>query len=219
MQQEEVVRQVAIVEDDKAVQVHLGQIINRDSCLSVAASFDTVAGTLAWLEYNKPDVMLVDLDLPDGSGIDVIRAARARSIECMVITVFADERHVSAAIRAGATGYLLKDCDDVGIVTSIQQLLQGQSPISPGIARHILNRFYRAEPDPQVVDDSPVLTGKETDVLELISRGYSYNEVGERLFMSINTVRTHVRKIYRKLEVNSRSEAVYKASSSGLIDL
>lgn len=210
--------EVAIIEDDPVLQRHLAEIVAGHDSLEVAATFDLVAETLSWLENNNPDVMLVDLDLPDGSGIDIVRAARARSIECMVITVFADERHVSAAIRAGATGYLLKDSDDEAIVNSILQLMRGQSPISPGIARHILKRFYQDAPVAADAGETPLLTAKETEVLELISRGFSYSEVADRLFMSINTVRTHVRKIYRKLEVNSRSEAVYKASNSGLID-
>ena len=209
---------VAIIEDDPVLQQHLADIVSGHDLLEVIARFDLVAETLSWLEQHNPDVMLVDLDLPDGSGIDILHAARARSIECMVITVFADEKHVSAAIRAGATGYLLKDSDDAGIVDSILQLLQGQSPISPGIARHILKQFCADTPVAADSGDVPDLTTKETEVLELISRGFSYSEVADRLFMSINTVRTHVRKIYRKLEVNSRSEAVYKASSSGIID-
>lgn len=212
---------VVLIEDDQVLQNHLASVIDSHKDLDVAAAFATLADSLNWLEHARADMALVDLDLPDGSGDEFILKARQCNIECMVLTVFADEQHVTQAIRAGASGYLLKDADSGHVVESILQLLDGQSPISPGIARHILKHF--SYPDHKEDGDGASedfnLTPREIDVLGLIARGYSYQEVADRTRASINTVRTHVRHIYAKLEAHSRSEAVYKAANVGIIKI
>ncbi len=169
--------------------------------------------------HEPPQVLLVDLQLPDGSGIDLIRAARrlAPQAEAMVISVFGDEAHVVGAIEAGATGYLLKDASAEEIAMAITRLLAGEAPISSAIARHLLRRF-RAPPDPAAapVAASP-LTPREGEVLQLIAKGLSYQRIADTLAMSPHTVTTHIKQIYRKLAVNSRGEAVFEAMQLGLL--
>jgi DNA-binding NarL/FixJ family response regulator len=133
--------------------------------------------------------------------------------------VFGDEAHVVGALEAGALGYLLKDGTAEYIGASILEMLAGGSPISPPIARHLLRRFRGAEPagDGARADDVPHLSEREGEVLRLIVKGFTYAEIAELLGVSSHTVTTHVRGIYRKLEVHSRSEAVYEALQLGLV--
>lgn len=173
------------------------------------------------LEKVSPDVLLTDLGLPDGHGTTLIRTARNKDegIEIMVVSVFADERNVLDAIEAGATGYLLKDGNADYIAESILQLMAGGSPISPSIARHLLRRFNKP-PAIAVKDDSaPHLTKRETEVLQGVAKGLSYNEVADMLGMSPNTITSHIKHIYRKLEVRSGKEAVFEAVQLGLIEI
>jgi DNA-binding NarL/FixJ family response regulator len=208
---------VLIVEDDPPTRKRLEAVVKGIDGLSLLASTGSAAEARSALR-GHPDVMLVDLGLPDGSGVDVIREAQRVSpaTRAMVITVFVDERHVMDAIAAGAMGYLLKDGSAEYVGQSIAELLAGGSPISPPIARYLLQRFQA--PRPPRGGDSP-LTARELEILTYIAKGFSVAEVGELLDISSRTVTTHVQHIYRKLEVSSRSEAVFEAVNLGLIDL
>ncbi len=138
----------------------------------------------------------------------------------MVITVFGDERHVVRALEAGATGYILKDAMTDSICTSIMQLVDGGSPISAPIARHLLSRFHDATRiAAREGVDLPQLTGREKDVLSQLARGFSFSEISGILSISPHTVASHIKHIYRKLAVHSRSEAVYEALQLGLINI
>ena len=212
---------VLIVEDNAETRRSIEANVERHPKLAVVGAVGTVAEALEALQ-TPPDVLLVDLGLPDGSGTDVIRHAATLNPqpEIMVITVFGDERHIVGAIEAGATGYLLKDADSSAIADAILQLVDGGSPITPVIARHMLKRFQTGAADErQPVPDAPHLTPRETEVLRLVSRGYSNNEIAELLEMSFHTVTSHVKHIYRKLSVRSRSEAVFEAAQLGIIDI
>lgn len=209
---------VLIVEDDPATRERLTGVVAATAGLSLAGAVGDRAAALALLARPDvaPRVALVDLQLPDGSGIDVIRELRrcTPGADAMVISVFGDEAHVIAAIEAGATGYLLKDADADAIGASILRLIAGESPISAAIARHVLRRLQApAEPPPA----APRLTPRETDVLRLIAKGLSYARIADTLQMSPNTVPSYVKQIYRKLEVNSRGEAVFEALQLGLL--
>lgn len=207
---------VLLVEDDDNTRARLRQIVNDHDRLNVIAAVATCAD--AWRQFatGRPDVLLVDLGLPDGNGADLIREFKHTSptTEAMVITVFGDEQHVIAAIEAGASGYLLKDGSSEYVGESIMQLIAGGSPISAGIARHLLKRFQ--PPTPQVPEED-LLTAREREVLELVAKGFSYNEIGDVLGMSVHTVTSHIKHIYRKLAVRSRGEAVFEAMQRGLI--
>ena len=210
---------IVLVEDDPATRERLADIVRAVSALQLVAAFGDRQGALDWLASNEaPRVLLVDLELPDGSGIDVIRAARRAgpATEAMVISVFGDEAHVLAAIEAGATGYLLKDASPDEITSAILKLIAGESPISASIARHLLRRF---QPSTQAAParSAPHLTPREMDVLQLIAKGLSYARIADTLSMSANTVPSYVKQVYRKLEVNSRGEAVFEAMQLGLL--
>ncbi len=215
---------VLIVEDDPGTRERLAsaiwglpdmQLIDAVSTLSAAR--ETIAST--W-----PDVLLVDLGLPDGDGTELIREVSGSSGRCeiMVITVFGDEKHVLRAIQAGASGYLLKEEESEEIGRCIRQLIEGGSPISAPIARHLLSQFRRGgETETATADnvdsDAPQLTDREIEVLRLIAKGYNSNEISDVLDVTYHTVTSHVRNIYRKLAVHSRSEAVFEAVQRGLV--
>ncbi len=219
---------VLIVEDDAAFRDRYVATLANDPAFKVVASVGTAADGLAMLDLNKPDILLVDLGLPDQSGIEVIRHAHKTlpSCECMVVTVFGDEEHVLASIEAGASGYLLKDASEDSFLSGIRELLAGGSPISPIIARRLLKRFHadasmaQATPpssDIVSVDSDVTLSEREREILHLASKGYNYPEMGKLMGISPHTVTSHVKKIYRKLAVHSRGEAVFEANRMGLI--
>lgn len=211
---------VALVEDDDATRESLVRKIEEAGAdLRVTAAVGTCRGILQALEELRPDVLLVDLGLPDGDGLDVIRqvARRWPSVLTMVITMFGDESRVVGAIKAGATGYLLKDDAAEGIGAAIRQLLSGGAPISPGIARHLIRQF-RQPSEPHAQGAVIKLSPRELDVLTLASKGYSYAETASLLGLTQSTVGSYTKTIYEKLAVGSRSEAVYEATRLGLIN-
>ncbi|MCW5889048.1 MAG: response regulator transcription factor [bacterium] len=213
------VHTVLIVEDEARTRQRLERAVGRVPDLALIAAVGSVREARAVLP-EQVDLMLVDLGLPDGDGVDLIREARrlAPGTRTMVITVFADEQHVMRAIRAGAQGYLLKDGSAQYLANAMLELLAGGSPISPAIARHLLQSVQQAAPR---LPDGPVpqLSARELEILSLIAKGFRVPEVAELLKIADRTVTTHVQHIYRKLEVSSRSEAIYEAVNLGLIDL
>ncbi|MFC1536308.1 response regulator [Pseudomonadota bacterium] len=208
---------ILIVEDEPVTRDVLIQVVENQPQLKLLAAVENYAEAELSLEH-KPNIILVDIGLPDGNGIDLIRQIKQQHPEgfVMVVSGFGDERHVVEAIEAGATGYILKDDSLAKVGPHILQLIKGESPISPGIARYLLKRFQM--PHQQVTDASqPSLTKREKSVLTLIAKGYSRHEVAENLNMSQHTVTTHIKHIYRKLSVHSRTEAVFEACQMGLI--
>ncbi|HJV53046.1 MAG TPA: response regulator transcription factor [Noviherbaspirillum sp.] len=221
---------VAIIEDNPEFLARFCEIIHTRPGLEMAGTAATGAQGLALIDNVPADVYLVDLGLPDMSGIEVIQHAVKTHPCCdvMVITVFGDDAHVIASIEAGATGYLLKDSSPEEIADRIRELRDGGAPISPIIARKILQKFQRtgalpapaAQPaDTAAEDAEEALTEREVQVLRTLAKGLSYREIGELHFISANTVAGHVKSIYRKLAVHSRGEAVYEATRLGLIRL
>jgi DNA-binding NarL/FixJ family response regulator len=216
---------VLIVEDEPEFLRRFSQAVLGDPELSLIGTAGTVHAAIAMLEARRPDVVLLDLGLPDRDGVDVIRAAvqGPRPSEVLVVSMFDDDQHVLASIEAGAAGYLLKDALPASIAASIRELRSGGSPISPGIARRILTRFRLAlapahgpAPAPRSAAASP-LTDRETELLRLTAKGLSFETISELMGISPHTVVAHVRKIYRKLAVHSRGEAVYEATQLGLL--
>ncbi|MDJ0868621.1 MAG: response regulator transcription factor [Myxococcota bacterium] len=208
---------VVVVEDEANARDLFAGMVEACPELRLVGAAETLADGLSLLGREAPDVLVVDLGLPDGSGIELIRAARqlAADTQCLVVTVFGDEKNVLAAIEAGARGYLLKEAAD-GLAGAIQALLAGGSPITPSIARHLLLRFQEPAERPDAAR-TPQLSARESEVLELVVKGFTFPEIGELLGISAHTVTTHIRRIYRKLEVRSRSEAVFEALQLGLV--
>lgn len=215
---------VVLVEDEVEFQQMLRHMIDDAPDMALLTVASTRAQGLQAIETLEMDVLLVDLGLPDGSGIDVIRAAHLKRPDCgiMVCTVFGDELHVVQSLEAGATGYLLKDSSAHSMVGEIRSLHLGGSPISPLIARQILMRFRRQQPvvpQPPARQEAarPLLSAREQEVLELITKGFTADEIADLISVSRHTVLTFVRRIYRKLQVSSKAEAIYEARNQGLL--
>lgn len=211
---------VLLVEDEKHARERLSAAITAHPRLELQDAVGAISAARRSLETGIPDVLLTDLGLPDGSGIELIRAAQANTPQTavMVVTVFGDERHVIEAIEAGATGYVLKDDHPERIGQSIMELLAGGSPISAPIARHLLKRFRPASIEvthPEV--ETATLTDREQEVLRLVTKGFAFGEIAAVLDISNHTVTSHIKNIYRKLAVHSRSQAVFEALQLGLV--
>ena len=207
---------VAIVEDDAQTLDRMTLALGRAPDLEIVGRFSNGSSALHWLDADAPDVLLTDLGLPDMPGTAVIAHCVQRHPACsvMAITMFEDEAHVMASLEAGAKGYLLKDAFAEEIGTRVRELHAGGSPMTPVIARKVLNRLH--PPNKTAAADS-VLTERELTVLTRIAQGFSYAEVAEVEGVTRSTVATHVRSIYAKLEVHSKNEAVFEASRMGLI--
>jgi len=217
---------VAIVEDDPDFSNALSLVVENAADMRLAAKAGTQAQGLSMLAGPPADVLLVDLGLPDGSGIEVIRAAARHWPSCsiMVSTNFGDETHVMRSIEAGAAGYLLKDSSPSRMADEIRSLANGGSPISPIIARQILARFRHQPAAPahgQAAahgEEAPApLSQREKQVLDYITKGFTVHEIAGLMTLSHFTVRTFVRRIYSKLKVSSKAEAIFEARTQGLL--
>ena len=218
------VARVMIVEDDPSFRQRLRTVVEGDPRLELVATAASVAEANRAMEDARIDVALVDLGLPDGSGLSVIRRMleRVRGCEVIVLTLFGDDERVIASREAGATGYLTKDAAPQEIVDGILQVLDGGAPMSPPIARRVLRRFRDASRDGSVPSgpgpsDGPGLSDREHQVLQLIAKGFATTEIGSLLELSPNTVLTYVKRVYGKLSVHSRSEAIFAARPHGLL--
>lgn len=230
--------QVALVEDDPGMQERLLAALKSNASLNVCYQAATGFEMMAWLKQKKIaeqlDVLLVDLGLPDCSGIEVIEFAAqcAPKAETMVITMFGDESNMIRAFEAGAKGYLLKDATGEDLVQHVFNLHAGGSPMSPIIARQLLTRLRPANLKNEAVSRSNAekttsasiptatlekLTPRETEILSLLSRGYTYPELARLLGLSVSTIQSHIKHIYGKLAVHSKTEAVFEARQMGLL--
>jgi len=208
--------QILIVEDDPVARKFLKLAVHQSPQCNILDSVGTLQEGIMVLSQQPPDVMLVDLELPDGSGIALIRQARAcqPQVECMVVTAHEDQQHLFPALEAGATGYLLKNALPDNIGHSILKLLEGGSPISPAIARSLLTSFSK----PSVTNgEKHQLTKRELEVLKLMATGMIRKKIALKLAISLHTINTHIRSIYHKLEVNSNTAAIRKAQQLEVI--
>ncbi|MES2612112.1 MAG: response regulator transcription factor [Pseudomonadota bacterium] len=232
---------VGVVEDEPEEREAFAEHITAQPDMELVLVATNRAEALALLPRHAVDVLLVDLGLPDGSGLDVIVAARARWPDCNVLvsTIFGDEAHVLPSIGAGATGYLLKDSSAPGLVDEIRSVHAGGSPISPMVARKILARAMvlplppglavqaapaadaragaQAPGEPGLPSHEVALSVRERAVLQLVSKGFNAEEAAATLGVSTSTVRTFVRRIYAKLQVRSRAGAIDVARRHGLL--
>jgi len=177
---------------------------------------DSIAGAKAALRTMEPDIALVDLNLPDGSGIDIVEWLGRERSSChtIVSSIFADDVHVFPALRAGARGYLLKDQPQERIVSALQGIVGGEPPLSPAIARRLLKVFAPAE---ETGEAEQRLSPRERETLSLIAKGYKLPEVATQLGVTRNTAAGFIKAVYRKLNVSSRAEATLEAARMGLV--
>lgn len=225
---------VIIIEDDPMVLERFEAVVSSCDDLSIMGRAATKAHGATVIAAGGYDVLVCDLGLPDGDGTDLIRlsASLHSHADIMVLTMFADHHKVLAAIKAGARGYLLKDQSLDDCVAAIRQVHGGGSPISPIIARLLLNELGLGSASGGTLLGAPTsasqsnasphaagpLTTREIEALNLLARGFSYSECADLMGLSAHTIGSHVKNIYRKLEVSSRAEAVFEAASLGILD-
>ena len=215
---------VFILEDDPRLRARLVVLTEKAGGFQVVAEAGSVATGKAAFDQlvNLPDLCLVDLGMPDGSGLEIVRAIKARcDAKVLIFTVFGDQTSVISALEAGADGFVLKDTKDSELLAAMRAALEGGAPISAAAAAHLLRRLRSAEisSTPQFKSQDFGLTKRELETLELLARGFPQREVAGLMNVSPHTIGAHVKSIYSKMAVNSRSEAVFEAVQSGLIDL
>jgi DNA-binding NarL/FixJ family response regulator len=213
---------VFVVEDDDVLRGEFAATIEASPGLALLGAAGSLSAARAALAAGgAPDVLIVDLGLPDGDGAALIRElAVSAPVTCaLVVTAFGDEGRVLRALEAGAKGYLLKDATMEELARAVRLVHEGGSPLSPKIARHLLMRFAAA-PARQARSAAPVetLTPREAEILQLIADGKSVAEAAVALHLSPHTVTTHVKRIYGKLAVNNRVQAVNRARATGQLD-
>jgi len=203
-----------IVEDDPILLESLKLILGGEAGITVAGAFGSAEDALRGLRKASPEVMLTDLGLPGMSGIELIKKAKddMPSLEIMTHTVFEDRENVFAAIKAGASGYILKGSSPREIVEAIHDIHKGGAPMSPKIARKVIHEFQDENGE-----DQYILSQREKDIVKCIEQGLTYKEISLRLKISSHTVHTHIKNIYEKLQAKDRGDALVKARKTGII--
>jgi DNA-binding NarL/FixJ family response regulator len=207
---------VIYYEDNSNLREGISFLIQSTSQLELLATFSNADTVKVDTEELKPDVILMDIDMPGTNGIDAVAIVKAVSPKTQVImlTVFDNEEKIFNAIRNGASGYLLKHTPPSEIIESIFDVNKGGSPMTANVARKVL-QYFQSQPKAHKVDYN--LSDRELQIVKGLVSGYSYKAIASELFISIDTVRSHIRRIYEKLHVNSKTEAVLKAINEGLV--
>lgn len=202
---------IIIIEDNDELRQAYEQLINSFEDFTVVGAFSNCEDAIKSLPRDKPDLVLVDLSLPGMNGIEgTVKMKRINpNVKVLVLTVHDDFEHVFDALCAGAIGYIIKDLNQQDLIFSINQALAGGAPMSPVIATMIIKSFHRNPRSP--------LTSRETDVLKQLAKGRTYDYIALELEISKDTVKTHIKHIYDKLQVNSKSEALTKARKEKLV--
>lgn len=199
---------IAIVEDNKDILEGLGMLINFEPGFECVSLINNGNEAIQLIPLLKPHVVLMDIDIPGTNGIECIKYIKEKApyIQFIMLTVFEDEDKIFNSLKAGANGYLLKKSAPEKIISSIRELLDGGSPMNAQIARKVVGSFQQFEAKKVEFE----LTKREYELLGLISKGYIYKEIATQLNISVDTVRTHIRNIYEKLQVNSKIDAINK---------
>jgi DNA-binding NarL/FixJ family response regulator len=205
---------IALLEDDEGLRESLASLIDATAgfaCIAIAATGEEALEKFAAAEA---DVLVSDINLPGISGIDVVRALKKErpGLQVLMLTVYEDSNLIFAALKAGASGYLLKRDAPAQLIGAVEQVHAGGAPMSPTIARKVVGFFHEAERETEQIES---LSQRETQVLDLLSKGYLYKEIADQLGLSMDTVRTYLRRIYEKMHVHSRTDAVTKYLESG----
>jgi DNA-binding NarL/FixJ family response regulator len=200
---------VALVEDNDDLRLSMKSLLQRSPRLRVIADYPDAESALEDMARSKPDVVLMDVKLPRMDGVECVRLLKARSPHILVVmlTVHDDNDSLFNSILAGADGFLLKDTVPSRLVQAIEEVFSGGSPMTPQIARRIVQRFRKGGPEPAMVEN---LTPREREVLEQLALGNRYKEISDTLGISLDGIRFHIRGVYNKLHVHSRTEAVLK---------
>ena len=206
-----------LYEDNGPLREGLSMLFNGTEGYRVVGSFANCDQVLAQIEQHQPDVVLMDIDMPGLGGINGLKLIRSRfsQVKVVMLTVFDDNLNVLEAMKAGADGYLLKKTPPARLLESMRDVYEGGAPMTPSVARQVLQLFAYQAPTP--TQPNYQLSDREKQVLHWLVNGYSYKMVAAELFISLETVRSHVKKIYEKLQVNSKSEAVAKAFKNKIV--
>ena len=207
---------IAIVEDQAQTREGLAILLRNTPGFRLVGAFGSMESALSTLRGEKPDVALLDIELPGISGIEGVGklGEQLPDLQVLMLTVFADNDHVFEAICAGASGYLLKDTPPARLTEAIRELYAGGAPMSPEIARKVVGMFSKVAPPRK---EEHRLSPREVELLKLLAEGHSYKTAAKALAISIDTVRFHIRNIYDKLHVHSKSEAVILALRQGIV--
>lgn len=217
------VLRILIVEDDARVRADIERAISCEKDMRVTGSAGTKREAEKLIQSYPFETLLIDLALPDGFGLETISWVTEKypQSDIIVLAEANDDPHIVSAIEAGATGYILKSSVDKDLVSAIRLLQAGGSPVSPAVAQSVLRTLCTnttaTSSEKSVLNPTNPLSERETEILCLLAKGMSFNEIGNILAISPHTVTAHIKKIYRKLQVHSRGEAVYEAAQMGLI--
>jgi len=204
---------VIVFEDNPLLRESIGSLIGLKDDMRLTGAFPDVLSVKSQVQELHPDLILMDIDMPGMSGIEAVKQVRTihASVPIIMLTVFDDNEHVLDAIQAGASGYLLKKHLSTKLFDAIDEVLSGGAPMSPTIARMVVASMQKS------AGNSYNLTPRETEILTLLSQGNSYKLIAAQADISLDTVRTHIKKIYEKLQVHSQTEAVSKAIQEKLV--
>jgi DNA-binding NarL/FixJ family response regulator len=200
---------VSIVEDNEQLRTTLARVINRAEGFRCVSHYGTAEAALEGLPKDAPEVVLMDINLPGINGVECVQRLKqtAPNILVVMLTVYEDTENIFAALAAGAAGYLLKRTKSAELLEAIREVHRGGSPMTTHIARKVTQSFHKAGPSQQPTEN---LSEREQEVLDCLSQGFLYKEIAEKLGISYETVHTYIRRIYEKLQVRTRTEAVAK---------
>ncbi len=200
---------VSIVEDNEQLRTTLARVINRADGFRCLSHYGSAEDALKALPHARPEVVLMDINLPGMNGVECVRQLKQLlpQVQVIMLTVYEDTDNIFSALAAGAAGYLLKRTKSAELLEAIREVHRGGSPMTTHIARKVTQSFLRAGPSPQPAEN---LSQREQEVLDCLSQGFLYKEIAEKLGISYETVHTYIRRIYEKLQVRTRTEAVAK---------
>ena len=206
---------VLIYEDNDLLRESLSSMIAVNNTLKLLGEFGHVLNIEEQVKHSKPELILMDIDMPGMTGIEAVKKIRAfnTDVSILMLTVFDDNQHVFDAICAGASGYLLKKHISTKLFDAIEEVRSGGAPMSPSVARMVINAMHQKP----IQENTYQLTSREKEILTSLSKGNSYKLIADHFSISIDTVRTHIKKIYEKLQVHSQTEAVSKAINEKLV--
>lgn len=202
---------VCIIEDDQTIRESYVYLMNTAEGISVVGNYPSIEDALKKLEHIAPDVILLDIELPGISGLDALPKIKKilPNVYILMLTVYENPNHIFRALGTGASGYLTKNSSPDKIVNAIHEVMEGGGPMSANIARMVISSFQRSDASP--------LTRRETEILEHIAIGKSRKKIAEELFIDLETVKSHIKNIYQKLDVHSKEDALKTAKEQKFI--
>lgn len=202
---------IVIIEDNALLAEGYKKIINSSSIFYVIEIYNNCESAIKNLKHDQPDIILMDIELPKMNGVEGTKHIKSihPKIEIIIVTVYENSSTVFDALCAGASGYLSKNSSKLELISALKEVMEGGAPMSINIAKMVVTSFRKSS--------NSVLSKRETEVLTLLASGKSYNSVAETLFISVNTIRFHIKNIYEKLQVNSKEEAIEKANKNKII--